>query len=756
VSSNPTWRDRRHPGQRKPGSRQSTATISSSPGSNSATVTKIQGRIAGLVCVTFLVAGLFTNSTIHPVPLYGTESDLIGEYIPAARDLRRLVIEPTHFTTKGPGYPLILALATPLAGENAFDAAKCVNVLAATIALWGAFQLVAYSLGGYVGLIVLLGLVCNPTFLQATIEAGTDLPALAIALLSTRLAYTRSKWIVLLAGGLAGFATLTRTIYAFLPAAAAIHLLADPLRRGRLPTYLAGFAIPVGLWLGLFYGYTGSLPRDTNYLNLAYAIHGRNLSWDTFQTTLAPRFSSYWNVLTINPALSLRALGDSVGTHWIDDIRTLLTIPVGVSAVLGLLLLWRPPIVTATLLPSFLLCYLALCTVFYSPRFGLYLLPFYLSGLALLVTRVIEWAKRRDVAGGTIQASRAWQTGTWIVLALLYVHSGVRGATEVAVLLKDAPFEVRDVGLALRERGPGGSRVMARKPHIAYYSDMDYLPLPRTETLTDLVYAANRLGAQYVFVSGIEAALRPEVAVLRDSGLSIPGLRQVLYRRDRAGGGSAVYAVEPATSTKHDQHVAVSEALMTSSGERKWERQIAIALEQLHSGEFEDALQHLAAAERLRPDDPDIAALQSNCYHALGQYEAAAKACMRSMAIGGATATHLDQLGRIRFMQEEYEEASTSFRRALALEPARSECLYLLGLSEFRLRHYSVAADALGAYMRATPRPGVDVVRLTAISMALAGAEEGAMRLLEDWQRRNGDVSDLAILADSLRSAASR
>ena len=51
---------------------------------------------------------------LHPTPLYFVETDLLGEYIPAARALAAGSLAPAHLSYHGPGYPLLLAGLVPL------------------------------------------------------------------------------------------------------------------------------------------------------------------------------------------------------------------------------------------------------------------------------------------------------------------------------------------------------------------------------------------------------------------------------------------------------------------------------------------------------------------------------------------------------------------------------------------------------------------------------------------------------------------
>ncbi|HET9327806.1 MAG TPA: tetratricopeptide repeat protein, partial [Candidatus Eisenbacteria bacterium] len=671
--------------------------------------------------------------------------------IPAALELQSGVVSPAHFTTKGPGLPILLVFLGPLVSGDMFAAAKLVNTLAASLALWAIFKCFGGQLGGRAGLVIAIGVLVNPTFLQATLEAGTDLPALALGFAATAMALgAAGKGRLFLAGALAASAVLTRSNYVFLPFATTVLILRSPSRIRRLLPYLAGFVLPLVSWLTVFYVKTGALPRDTNYLNLAYAIYGSSSPWETFANTAAAYFRSYADVLRLDPLLVAGRLAMNIATRWTLDASTLLPVPLGILGIVGVLLLWQRQKARGFLIAHFSLAYLLLCLAFYSPRFGLYLLPFYLSGVALLML----WTQDASPAEAKEGQWARWSVSKWsgvTIVAILYAGSAFLAARQVATLLAQTPHVVREVAIAFRGTQRPGTRVMARKPHVAYYSGMDYVPLPRARSLTDLVIAAEQARARFVFVSPIEGELRPELAVLMDSGLTVPGLRQVAYRATAPGKGAAMYLVEGALPKEAEQRRAVAQSLIRHPSAASQDGQVAIATELLHAGEYEQVVNLLTSTSALDRDNPDVAGLLSNAYHALGRYNDAARECLRAMRHGEGTAQHYDQLGRIRFRQLRYAEASQCFRTAIEMEPGDVDRRYLLGLAEFEQRHYAIAAREFEAYLALFPQSS-EARRMTAISLARSGDRSGALRLLSSalGESDAGASASLRALADSL------
>ncbi|HTM58675.1 MAG TPA: glycosyltransferase family 39 protein, partial [Candidatus Udaeobacter sp.] len=291
----------------------------------------------------------------HRTPLYGVETDLVGDYIPAARELRAGHFDPGHF----------------------------------------AFRLIRGFLGPRVALASLIALLATPVFVRAAIECGTDMPALALALAATGLVAAASASgrgsTLIAAGAVAGYAAITRyNALILLPAALCVLLrppgrtressasAGGPWRRAAL--YSIAFAVPVGAWiLAQVAGHKGAL-ENGNYINIAFEFYGRNTSWELFWLEAAPKFHSFAEVFRYDPARFVTHLAMNLATRWWTDAHLLLPVWIGAIAVPGMVLSWwrRPGVWLMTV--HFLLGYAVLCLTFYAPRFFLYLIPFYLSG----------------------------------------------------------------------------------------------------------------------------------------------------------------------------------------------------------------------------------------------------------------------------------------------------------------------------------------------------------------------------------------
>src|SRR5262249_59999776 len=74
---------------------------------------------------------------------------------------------------------------------------------------------------------------------------------------------------------------------------------------------------------------------------------------------------------------------------------------------------------------------------------------------------------------------------------------------------------------------------------------MGYVPLPYADEFTDFLIQARATHARYLFVSQTEAGLMPQLSMLADAGVSLPGLPQIEHRVLREGHSLAIYRIEP-------------------------------------------------------------------------------------------------------------------------------------------------------------------------------------------------------------------
>jgi hypothetical protein len=71
--------------------------------------------------------------------------------------------------------------------------------------------------------------------------------------------------------------------------------------------------------------------------------------------------------------------------------------------------------------------------------------------------------------------------------------------------------------------------VVARKPHIGYYLNMEFRSFPYVNTQSELMAELARMKYTYLFFSGIEAGMRPQFQYLLDPAKAPPELEPIVY-----------------------------------------------------------------------------------------------------------------------------------------------------------------------------------------------------------------------------------
>jgi len=626
----------------------------------------------------------------HPTPLYGVETDLVGEYLPAARELLRGSLGLAHYAYKGPGYPLLLALfAVPFGGDVAL-AARVLAPLATGVAAWLAWRLTRAAAGDAVAAFTLAALLACPATVRYAIEAGTDAPALALMLGATWLTCTGGgARRAAAAGALAALAVLTRGNAVFLALGAACVLS----RRGWRPAlaWAIAFAAPLVAWQAIARA-AGGLPADRNYLNVAWELYGRGVRWETFETTAGARFHSMLDVVRYDPF----GAGSRIVTNFVayraHDLAQLVPVWLGLVAAPGAVLLARRAAARPWLAHA-VACAVVLAPVFYNARFALYLAPVYLA----CAGATLEWVAQR--------VPRAWPRLVTAVAASLVVASAAVAVVTTTDALRAAPDEVRMAGRALAARGATGA-IAARKPHVAWFAGMAAVPFPSGVPLPRLAAAARTAGATHLFYSGIEQMQRPEYGVLADSGVALPGFVPELWGRTANGHDYAVYRVAPVRVDSAAFAAAWRAALERYEARRAGTGDAAlfVAAQYLELGDPAAALARLDGLVLAGAHDPAVDRYRGTALIALERWDEAAAACVTTLRDGAPTGADWDRLGGVRAVQGRWRDAVDAFTSAIALEPANAAYLEHLGRAAIEARDFAAAAAAFERRVRLDPR----------------------------------------------------
>jgi hypothetical protein len=503
---------------------------------------------AVLFAAGYLLAALAVHLAFFPIGDLGVETDFYGELVIGAQRLWAGEFSVLNYPYKGPLYSFVLLpiyAVVRLFGADWYFAGIVLNLLCASASLILGYRLL---LAVFNRRVAVWGTVLSSSiyefFLHAH-KASSDLLFLVLfqATVLLLVLHSASRRKLVAAGILSGLAFLTRYNGLILPAAALVMLvLVNPSRltgRRKLNAsawYLAAFLLVVLPWYAANYLQTGHILATHNLQNIfveeyyggAYA----GLRPSEPLTTLS-------EVVLHDPGHFLKVTATNVVKHLNRDRLDLLCLWPSILFLLGLVRLAFDPLTRrhwAYLV--FPLCYfLAMCTVYNQPRFRFPLIAAYCGiGMAFLFGadrnrpsrfnhefRTAAGAFRKD-PGGTIGEGSDGAVGntvsgsisrparlplffTGLVLAGLGLYQVSNIIEAERFYYARRPLYILEAASFLKSDATerGATMVMARKPHIAYYSELRQVPFPLDPgTAEDFVRQAVLDRADYVVVSDIE------------------------------------------------------------------------------------------------------------------------------------------------------------------------------------------------------------------------------------------------------------
>jgi 4-amino-4-deoxy-L-arabinose transferase-like glycosyltransferase len=533
----------------------------------------------------------------HRIGDYATETDFYGDYARGAEQLlRHGIFDPTRYSVVGPGYEVMLALATAIV-RSTFVAAQLLSTLAAAVTLLAWFQLLRGRVGAFAAMATTLIVATNPTFLRYGYSATTDALALAFQATALYLMFSargpRRLW---LAGVVTACACLTRyTAVYLLPAGVLASLLdqAGPSRTRRLFGFLAGAGVPIAGWFVVLDRYGVTTHFRMYHLIAAEAFaRARGLTLDDYEQTIEPTIRSFADVWRHDPAQLVRQTLANLWGHAGHDATRLLGLPIALAVSAGVVVSARTGNLTRVwpLAVAGLVGYLILVPVPYTERYSLMLLPIYamFGGLGL-------WGVIWPWHVGRIRVQP-------VLLAVCLLFPIVDSVTLQTYEMKTLPTDVLTASRTLRVLGRPGDRVISRKPHLSYLAGLEMLPFPHNDTFSGLVDYARERHARWLYVSAAEAISRPANLPLLDTTGVIPGLTPrcvvvappaVLYEIGPALGQRPAWAADSALMTLRLARASLR--LESGSVTDMW----VVALLELDRGQWVEARETLRAARRV-------------------------------------------------------------------------------------------------------------------------------------------------------------
>ncbi len=442
-----------------------------------------------------------------PVGDIGVETDFYGELVIAAQKIHAGEFSVLNYPYKGPVYSFILAALHPvvrLLGGDWYDSGVLLNILCAGAGLVIVHRLLFRLRGRVEALtgIVLLSFVYE--FFFHAHKGSSDLLFFTFYLGSLSLLLRNEIRYRDLFGSalLAGLAFLTRYNGLILPFSVVLVLLtiwpaASNLKKRvvRSLFYLAVFSAVITPWYVVNLAETGRWTSTRNLENIF--VEEFKESGQTAATAKSQPATSLITILREDPTRFMFKYLTNIPGHLARDVMGTLGWPLGTLAVLGLLVIALR--IRDRRLTVFLsleaIYFLAMCLVYHQPRFLFPLLPGYTLGASVLL-----WNRRPKGVWRILPVVVLVALTTWQVSII------VRGERYYA---KRSPVWVPGTAAILQEYfpkdGPNQPSLMARKPHLAFYAGLRWVPFPGVlGSAGDFLRKAKELDVDLIAVSDIE------------------------------------------------------------------------------------------------------------------------------------------------------------------------------------------------------------------------------------------------------------
>jgi hypothetical protein len=487
-------------------------------------------RLAAGYFFTMLLCGFL----FHKIGDYGVETDFYWGYVPQAKSISEGKFIIDGF--RGPLYPITLYFFEKIFRDY-FISGLVIGVLAASISIGFIYELFRISFNRNTAFLASLLIILNPIFVQFTYSNGTDMLFFAFSYITVYflLKDTFSKKKILFISLFSAAAYLTRYNGVFLLAAVPISIIFLDIWklnfRERIfysGSYFFLFLIFISPWSIYTYLNVGDIFYNHNYKNIAYEFWAKGkMGWDVFWFTNSSNFNSLFDVIFYDPIHFIGHLFNNFFTYFFKNIKELVGWHIGLISLLGIILFFFSPRRNIKQKSFVIIAFLFLTILsltFYSERFALILIPFYVVFSIKFLLEINQITKYKFSA----------KSGYAVITLLLYIsvtwtisYSSRKidsGPNEILTL---SNWYKRNFKSLIAEQ-----TVSARKPHIAFYLGMNFVLLPFAEKYEDFYQKLKKQNVNYVYLSVTELGTRTDLYYLIDKSRNFNGLTAIYYQKD--------------------------------------------------------------------------------------------------------------------------------------------------------------------------------------------------------------------------------
>ncbi len=430
----------------------------------------IKSKYFPLICIVVLFISLECYfSLLHTFPSIRKETDGIGYMERATAALFQ--VDPFH----GPGYSWAIRLIHFISGLSLFSSAKLVSIISGTIFIILVYAVFSTTDTHRMAWKVSLLTAISPVILQHSVMVMSDMLAAAlmwgVIWLLIKNDPPQFKQF-LLAGILAGFAYITRYMFIFMIVVPVIYIFIKGWNKKILldiSAFYLGFLFVASPWLVFLWHTKGNPFWNMNYLNIAFKMYHGGKGWNTFPSV--ERFPSMMAVISSSPILFFKVWAETLIKLPLTTFKLIPVVGLFLGGIGFCVWVFHITVRKIVFLIAFIGYGLLVALVWLEPRFLIAFVPIVALGIIQSIELIpcrmsFKFSDKLFILPIQVLVF-------YIIICIVAFHSVSNVYTWIKA--KQADEYVDCVSWLRSRHGDNTFRVMAAKPHIAFFAGMEYL-----------------------------------------------------------------------------------------------------------------------------------------------------------------------------------------------------------------------------------------------------------------------------------------
>ncbi len=189
----------------------------------------------------------------------------------------------------------------------------------------------------------------------------------------------------------------------------------------------------------------------------------------------------------------------------------------------------------------------------------------------------------------------------------------------------------------------------------------------------------------------------------------------------------------------------------------KARKEAAAGLAAMQAGHYDEARQHLEAAYKMAPGNPEINDMLGELYLTTKDFAKAQTYLQRAISIEPDNASALSDMGYLQIQQKDYVLAEINLLRAVSLAPQNWQSHWLLGMAYLHLNQPENARDEANVAIKDGKDQAFDAEYLLGETLAVLGNYGDAMKALDQFLKEaptSSNAPAAKVLLAKLQSAA--